>query len=60
MNETDKFFSSTAVIFQWAKSDKHTNKGKRINKEHKIVMNVLKKMKQDDMIKVRGKEGGLF
>lgn len=38
-----------AIIFQWEKSDKHIKETKEQeqNKEHKIVMSVLRKIKQD-------------
>lgn len=61
MNKTDKFFSSTIMTFQWEKSDKHTNKPrKRINKECKRVMSVLKKIKQGVMMEMRARKRGYF
>lgn len=60
MNKTDKFFSSMAVTFQWEKSDKHTNKQRKKNKEHKIAVNVLEKIKQGEMMETRGQDDGLF
>lgn len=49
-----------AVTFQWEKSDKHANKQRKKNKEHKIAVNVLEKIKQGEMMETRGQDDGLF